>query len=57
MNTFVIAIVFCLSLLVMIIVVCTGFKCYFSGSPVRRKAKNSLKTAENEPMISKILSS
>ena len=56
-DTVFIAIVFCLSLLVMIIVVCTGYKCYFSGSPARRKTKNSLKTAENEPMISKILSS
>lgn len=56
-DTVFIAIVFCLSLLVMIIVVCTGYKCYFSGNPARRKNKNNrLQSAENEPMISKILS-
>ena len=55
-DTVFIATVFCLTLLVMLIVVCTGYKCYFSSNPARRKNKsNRLQTAENEPMISKIL--
>lgn len=55
-DTVFIATVFSLTLLVMAIVVCTGYKCYFSGNQAKNKT-NRLQSAEHEPMISKILTS